>query len=184
MTIAKLDDIVRKFEETHHQMPAYICLPPSMYEDVAKTLLGYPTDRLKMRGIPLRLVRFQRETEVILCGKSFEERCIVTPTGNVAMSEVRVGSAASVLIRIAEAYTRYLFEMDEVTRSAETTDHDRDALNRERVTVERNYAQACALYELDEGAFIANYGSYGAPEVCDIDILLGVLISEEDPGNG
>jgi hypothetical protein len=74
--------------------------------------------------------------------------------------------------------------MDEVTRSAETTDHDREALNRERVTVEHNYAHACALYELDEGAFIANYGSYGAPDVCDHDILLGVLISEEDPGNG
>ena len=32
MTIIKLDEIVRKFETTHHQMPAYICLPPVMYE--------------------------------------------------------------------------------------------------------------------------------------------------------
>lgn len=184
MTIIKLDEIVRKFEETHHQMPAYICLPQVMYEEIGKVMLGYPVERLKMRGVPIRLVRFQRETEVILCGQNFEERYIVSPSGDVIISEARVSSAASVMIRIAEVYAKYLAECDTLMRSAGISDRDRGELNEDRVKVEHNYAQACALYELDEGVFIANYGSYGAPDVCDLDILLGVLISEEDPGNG
>lgn len=179
MTIAKLDEIVRKFEETHHQMPVYICLPPSMYEDISNIMLGYPADFMKTRGIPFRMVRFQRETEVILCGKAFEERYIVDPTGAVIMSEMRVSSAASVMIRIAEVYAKYLAEFEETARSAGISDRDRGELNEDRVLAEHNYAQACTLYELDEGAFIAKYGRYGEPDISDIDILMGALFGVE-----
>lgn len=179
MTIAKLDDIVRKFEETHHQMPAYICLPPVMYEEIGKVMLGYPVERLKMRGVPIRLVRFQRETEVILCGQNFEERYIVAPSGDIIISEARVGSAASVMIRIAEVYAKYLAECDTLMRSAGISDRDRGELNEDRVKVEHNYAQACTMYELDEGAFIANFGKYGEPDVADMEVLMGVLFYEE-----
>lgn len=175
MTILKLDEIVRKFEETHHQMPAYICLPPVMYEEIGKVLVGYPVERLKMRGVPIRMVRFQRETEVILCGQSFEERYIVNPAGTVIMSEARVSSAASVMVRIAEVYAKYLSESEMTLNSAGISDRDRGELNEDRTIVEHNYAQACTLYELDEGAFIAKYGKYGNPDVSELEVLMGVL---------
>ena len=176
MTINKLDAIIGKFEEVHHQMPEYICLPPVMYDTISGVMLGYPTERLKIRGIPLRMVRFQREAEVILCGKGFDERYIVSPAGEVVVSENRPGSAAGILIRIAEAYTRYLYEADEILRSVGMTAEERDEIMAERVLIEDNYAKCCTLYELDEGAFIAKYGRYGAPDISEFDVLMEALV--------
>ena len=97
------------------------------------------------------------------------------------MSEARVSSAASVMVRIAEVYAKYLSESEATLNSAGISDRDRGELNEDLTIVEHNYAQACTLYELDEGAFIATYGKYGAVDMSELDVLLGALFGEEVP---
>lgn len=176
MTIAKLDEIISKFEGVHHQMPEYICFPPAMYDEIAVPWKGQPDTVLKIRGVPLKLVYFQKAMEVVCCGKRFDERYLVTPGGDIIVSEMRPSTAAAVLTRIAEVYALYLYGVSEVVQMEDITDEERDEVYAECTVAEHNYAQACLLYEMDEDAFIAKYGKYASPDVTELTIQMDVLI--------
>lgn len=177
MTIDKLDGILRKFEEVHHQKPEYICLAESAYWDIIEQSGRRlrTDDVFYLRNVRLKEVCFQSPAEVICCAKRFDERYLVTPGGDIIISEMRPDSAAALLIRIAEVYAQYLFQNAETVQE-DITDEERDELYAESTVVESRYADLCTLYELDEGAFIAKYGKYGSPDVEDIQILMEVLV--------
>lgn len=177
MNIDKLDGILRKFEEVHHQKPEYICLAESAYWDIIEQSGRRlrTDDVFYLRNVRLKEVCFQSPTEVICCGKRFDERYLVTPGGDIITSEMRPDSAAALLIRIAEVYAQYLYQSMETVQD-DITDEERDAVYEGTTVVEANYANLCTLYELDEGAFIAKYGKYGAADVEDMKILMDVLI--------
>lgn len=177
MNIDKLDVIVRKFEEVHHQKPEYICLSGWAYQKIIRQSGRQlrTDDVVYFRNIRLKEVYFQSVTEVICCGKRFDERYLVTPGGDIITSEMRPDSAAALLIHIAEVYTQYLFQSTETVQS-DITDEERDEIYAEVAVIEKNYADVRTLYELDEGAFIAKYGKYGAAGVDDLKILIDVLI--------
>lgn len=189
MTIEKLDGIVRKFEEVHHQKPEYICLSECAYMEIYhqwKFPEGHvimPDKILYLDGVRLKEVCFQKACEVICCGKRFDERYLVTPAGDIITSEMRPDSAAALLIRIAEVYAGYLYQFDDTIRLEDITDEERDALYSELTVIEHRYADVCTLYELDEGAFIVQYGKYGSPDVSDMKILMEVLVHGGE-GNG
>lgn len=180
MTIDKLDGILRKFEEVHHQKPEYICLAEATYREIYRQwspperAVKMPDEVLFLRNVRLKEVYFQSPAEVICCGKRFDERYLVTPGGDIITSEMRPDSAAALLIRIAEVYAQYLFQNAETVQE-DITDEERDELYAESTVVESRYADLCTLYELDEGAFIAKYGKYGSPDVEDMKILMDVL---------
>lgn len=177
MNIDKLDAIIRKFEEVHRQKPEYVCLSESAYWDVIEQSGRRlrTDDVFYLRNVRLKEVCFQSPAEVICCGKRFDERYLVTPGGDIITSEMRPDSAADLLIRIAEVYAQYLFQNAETVQE-DITDEERDALYAESTVVESRYADICTLYELDEGAFIAKYGRYGAADVEDMKILMDVLV--------
>lgn len=177
MNIDKLDGILRKFEEVHHQKPEYICLSEDAYWDVIEQSGRRlrTDDVFYLRNVRLKSVYFQSPAEVICCGKRFDERYLVTPGGDIITSEMRPDNAAALLIRIAEVYAQYLFRAGDVVQS-DISDEERDELYGECAVVEANYANLCTLYELDEGAFIAKYGRYGSPDVEEMTILMDVLV--------
>lgn len=177
MNIDKLDAIIRKFEEVHHQKPEYVCLAEAAYREIVEqTGRRLRTDDVLYLGnVRLKEVCFQSTAEVICCGKRFDERYLVTPGGDIITSEMRPDSAAALLIRIAEVYAQYLFQSMELVHE-DITDEERDAFSAETTVVEANYANLCTLYELDEGAFIAKYGRYGSADVEEMKILMEVLI--------
>lgn len=177
MTIDKLDVILRKFEEVHHQKPEYICLAESAYREIVQPSGRQPrtVNVVLLRNVRLKKICFQSPAEVICCGKRFDERYLVTPGGDIITSEMRPDSAAALLIRIAEVYAQYLFQIAETVQE-DITDEERDELYAESTVVESRYADLCTLYELDKGEFIAKYGKYGAADVEDMEILMDVLI--------
>ncbi|MBE6710337.1 MAG: hypothetical protein E7579_04360 [Ruminococcaceae bacterium] len=184
MTIDKLDGILRKFEDVHHQKPEYICLAEDTYQEIARQSGRQlrADDVMYLRNVRLKAVYFQSPAEVICCGKRFEERYLVTPGGDIITSEMRPDSAAALLIRIAEVYAQYLFRAGDVIQT-DISDEERDELYDEITVVEANYANLCTMYELDEGAFIAKYGRYGSPDVENMTIQMDVLI-HGGTGNG
>lgn len=177
MNIDKLDGIFRKFEEVHHQKPEYICLSESAYQEIVRQSerVLRTDDVVFLRNVRLKSVYFQSPAEVICCGKRFDERYLVTPGGDIITSEMRPDSAAALLIRIAEVYAQYLFQSAETVHE-DVTDEERDAVYAEVAVIEKNYADLCTLYELDEGAFIQKYGRYGSADVSDWSILTDVLV--------
>lgn len=184
MNIDKLDGILRKFEEVHHQKPEYICLSEDAYQEIVRQSgrILRTDDVLYLRNVRLKSVYFQSPAEVICCGKRFDERYLVTPGGDIITSEMRPDSAAALLIRIAEVYAQYMFQSAEVVQD-DITDEERDEIYAEITVIEKNYADLCTLYELDEGAFIQKYGRYGSADVPDGTILMEVLVSGGG-GNG
>lgn len=187
MNIDKLDGILRKFEEVHHQKPEYICLSEDAYQEVFRqwnspAKVHKPDEILFLRNVRLKSVYFQSPAEVICCGKRFDERYLVTPGGDIITSEMRPDSAAALLIRIAEVYAQYLFQSMETVHE-DIPDEERDKVYAEVAVIEKNYADLCTLYELDEGAFIQKYGRYGSADVSDWSILMDVLV-KGGAGNG
>jgi len=177
MNIDKLDAIIRKFEEVHHQKPEYVCLSEAAYREIAEQSGRRlrEDDVMYLRNVRLKEVCFQSTAEVICCGKRFDERYLVTPGGDIITSEMRPDSAAALLIRIAEVYAQYLFQSAELVHE-DITDEERDAVYAKTAVIEKNYADLCTLYELDEGAFIAKFGRYGSADISEGTILMDVLI--------
>lgn len=177
MTIDKLDGILRRFEDVHHQKPEYICLAEDTYQEIVRQSGRQlrADDVVYLRNVRLKAVYFQSPAEVICCAKRFDERYLVTPGGDIITSEMRPDSAAALLIRIAEVYAQYLFRAGDVVQSG-ISDEERDELYDEITVVESNFSDVRTLYELDEGAFIGTYGRYASADVEDVQILMDVLI--------
>ncbi len=177
MNIDKLDGILRKFEDVHHQKPEYICLAEDTYQEIVRQSGRQlrTDDVVYLRNVRLKAVYFQSACEVVCCGKRFDTRYLVTPGGDIIASEMRPDSAGALLIRIAEIYAQYLFRAGDVVQSG-ISDEERDELYDEITVVESNFSDVRTLYELDEGAFIGTYGRYASADVEDVQILMDVLI--------